>query len=75
MLDRLMQLLEVPWKPETGYSLKHIDDATFMPGRCAAVTLRSEVIGTVGVLHPDVIKAFELNLPLCALEINIERFV
>lgn len=68
-----MQVLDVPWK--TGYTLKHIDDATFMPGRCAAITVNNKVIGTVGVLHPDVIKAFELNLPCCALEINLEPFV
>jgi phenylalanyl-tRNA synthetase beta chain len=73
VLDRLMQLLEVPWK--SGYHLEHIDDASFMPGRCAAVHVHGKVIGTVGVLHPDVIQNFELNLPCCALEINIESFV
>ncbi|CAF0977682.1 unnamed protein product [Brachionus calyciflorus] len=73
VLDKIMQALEVPWK--TGYELKHIDDPTFMPGRCAAVHANGKVIGTVGVLHPDVIHSFELNLPCCALEINIEPFL
>ena len=103
VLDRMMQVLDVPWK--TGYSLKHIDgtlsicisyiclflnkkfefktsfcesfiDPTYMPGRCAAVHLANgTVIGTLGVLHPDVIHNFELNLPCCALEINIEPFL
>lgn len=73
VLDRIMQLLETQWK--NGYHLEHIDDSTFMPGRCAAVHSFGKVIGTVGVLHPDVIQNFELNLPCCALEINIETFV
>lgn len=73
VLDKIMQSLEVPWK--TGYELKHTEDPTFMPGRCAAVYAYGKVIGTVGVLHPDVIHNFELNLPCCALEINIEPFL
>ena len=77
VLDRLMQLVEVPWKSGAGggYELKHIDDSTFMPGRCAAVNVHGKRIGTVGVLHPDVIKAYELNLPCCALELNVEPFL
>jgi len=74
VLDRMMQVLNVPWK--TGYSLKHIEDPTYMPGRCAAVHLANgTIIGTLGVLHPDVIHNFELNLPCSALEINIEPFL
>jgi len=73
VLDRLMQVLNVPW--QTGYHLEHFEDATFMHGRCAKIHVKDRgVIGTVGVLHPDVIHNFELNLPCCALEINIEPF-
>lgn len=83
VLGRLMQLLEVPFivstekqtTTKTGYTLKHVDNTTYMPGRCAAIYVGDKVIGHVGVLHPDVIMAFELNLPCCALEINIESFV
>lgn len=50
-----------------------------MPGRCAEIRAKvgdkEHIIGTVGVLHPDVIHNFELNLPCCALEINIEPFL
>lgn len=73
VLDRLMQVLESGWK--TDYYLKHIEDPTFMPGRCAAIHAKGQVIGTVGVLHPQVIHNFELNLPTCALEINLEPFL
>jgi phenylalanyl-tRNA synthetase beta chain len=55
-------------------------DPTFFPGRAAEIVLRkgerSEVVlGILGVLHPDVLAKFDLNLPVCALEINIEPFV
>lgn len=53
-----------------------IKDSTYMPGRCAAIHLANgTIIGTLGVLHPDVIHNFELNLPCSALEINIEPFL
>jgi phenylalanyl-tRNA synthetase beta subunit len=29
----------------------------------------------MGVLHPDVVKAFDLHLPVSVVEINIEPFV
>lgn len=46
-----------------------------MPGRCASIEVNGKSIGIVGVVHPDVIHNFELNMPCCALEINIEPFL
>ena len=73
VLDRLMQVLEAKWK--TDYHLEHINDPTYMPGRCAAIHYKGKVIGNLGVLHPQTIHNFELNLPCCALEINLEPFL
>lgn len=73
VLDRLMQVLETPWN--TDYHLEKIEDPTFMPGRCAAIHAKGQVIGTLGVVHPQVIHNFELNMPCCALEINLEPFL
>jgi phenylalanyl-tRNA synthetase beta chain len=79
VLDRLMQVLGIPCK--SGYHLEHTEDSTFMPGRCASIILTSpssmgqQSIGKIGVLHPEVVHQYELNLPCCALEINIEHFV
>ena len=50
-------------------------DATFFPGRCADILVRGQKIGTLGVLHPDVVTKFELGLPCAALEITIEPFL
>ncbi|GIY41371.1 phenylalanine--tRNA ligase beta subunit [Caerostris extrusa] len=77
ILDRVMQLLDVPVSSETtsGYSIKAYDNPTFFPGRCATVMVDEKIIGTLGVLHPEAITNFDLNMPCSALEINIEPFV
>ncbi|GFO42266.1 phenylalanine--tRNA ligase beta subunit [Plakobranchus ocellatus] len=77
LLDRVMQLLEVPYggPEDVGYRLKASDDPTFFPGRCAEVVAKGQVIGRLGVLHPDVITKFDLNMPCSALEITIEPFL
>lgn len=50
-------------------------DPTFFPQRCAEIVCYGETIGKMGVLHPDVLSKFELNIPCSAMEINIEPFV
>ncbi|XP_078696780.1 phenylalanine--tRNA ligase beta subunit-like [Branchiostoma floridae x Branchiostoma belcheri] len=76
LLDRFMQLLEVPYSKEgSGYFIRAADDPTFFPGRCAEVVVRAQVVGKLGVLHPDVITKFELNNPCAALEINLEALL
>ena len=46
----------------------------YCPGRCAEVYAWGELIGKLGVLHPDVITSFELNMPAAAMEISLEYF-
>ncbi|KAI5749628.1 hypothetical protein M8J76_008848 [Diaphorina citri] len=75
LLDRVMQLLQIPLDKTEGYCIQAADNATFFPQRCADVMLRGSKIGTMGVLHPEVLGKFELTLPCSILEINIEPFV
>jgi len=78
LLDRVMQLLEVPMsasKSSGGYFLRSSDDPTYFQGRAAEIVAYGQVIGRMGVLHPEVVTGFELNLPCSALEINIEPFL
>lgn len=51
-----------------------IDD-TFFPKRAAEILWRGNRIGKIGVLHPEVINAFDLPLPCSVMEMNIEPFV
>lgn len=79
LLDRIMQLLEVPRSTgsnsSAGYYLRGAEDPTFFPGRCAEIVAYGMVIGHVGVLHPETLAKFDLNIPAAALEINIEPFL
>jgi len=52
----------------------HIDP-TYFEGRCAEIICKGKVIGKLGVLHPEVLENFELNLLGAALEISIEHFL
>jgi phenylalanyl-tRNA synthetase beta chain len=76
LLDRVMQLLEVPnAEDSSGYQLRQGSDPALFPGRAADVVAYGQVVGSLGVVHPEVITAFELTLPCSAIEINIEPFL
>lgn len=75
LLDRVMQLLEVPWKGENGYVLEATEDSAYFPGRCANIQYKGVTIGKIGVLHPNVLQAYELTNPCAVFEITIEPFV
>uniref|UniRef100_A0A8I6ASF2 Phenylalanine--tRNA ligase beta subunit n=1 Tax=Rattus norvegicus TaxID=10116 RepID=A0A8I6ASF2_RAT len=76
LLDRIMQLLDVPPGEESGgYVIKASAGSAFFPGRCAEIFVGGQSIGKLGVLHPDVITKFELTMPCSSLEINIEPFL
>ncbi|VDI26230.1 phenylalanyl-tRNA synthetase beta chain, partial [Mytilus galloprovincialis] len=76
LLDRVMQLLEVPIvQSEHGYYIKSCKDATYFEGRCAEIIYNNSVIGKIGVLHPEVLKEFELTNPCSCMEFSIEPFL
>ena len=60
---------------DTSTTLVSSIDSTFLQGRCAEVHARGEVIGKLGVIHPEVITTFDLGMPAAAIEINIEPFL
>lgn len=79
LLDRLMQLLEVPPASSPndpdGYYLRGCEDETYFPERCAEVVACGMPVGRLGVLHPETVTKFELTLPCAAMEINLEPFL
>ncbi|WFC96802.1 phenylalanine--tRNA ligase [Malassezia brasiliensis] len=107
LLDKLMLTLSIPridrndTTAKVGYYLKETDDATFFPGRAAAIFLRRTFdnpdgrsaldslpelrkaldeggdaqVGTLGVVHPEVLQHFDLFFPCSALEFNLEAFL
>jgi len=76
LLDRVMQIVEIPFTQYPhGYSLRATHDPTYFEGRCAEIVCKGKVIGRLGVLHPEVLENFELNLLGAAIEISIEHFL
>ncbi len=63
------------WKLFTHNNTNFVLDPTFFPGRCAEINSKGIVIGKLGVLHPDVLSEFDLNMPAAAMEIDIEPFL
>ncbi|KAF7258000.1 hypothetical protein EG68_08208 [Paragonimus skrjabini miyazakii] len=82
-----MQLLSVRWAGTSAtapfgdqapmYDLEATADPTYFSGRCADVVLGStrRVVGRLGVIHPDVLRNFELTMPCSALELDLEVFL
>ncbi len=65
------------------YFIRPSSNPVFFPAIAADVVVRAadkaseEVVGSFGVVHPDVLskKAFDVKWPCSALELNIESFV
>lgn len=80
LLDRLMQMMR--YTPGTGprtYRLVESDIPTFFAGRGASVFATNSEgkeieLGAIGVLHPDVLKAFELPFVCSYFEIDASFF-
>ncbi|KAF2757913.1 phenylalanyl-tRNA synthetase [Pseudovirgaria hyperparasitica] len=62
-----------------GFWIEEVEDKTFFHGHGAEIHLRlggkEHVIGSFGILHPSVLKHYELPYPVSALEINLEVFL
>jgi len=47
----------------------------FLPGRHAWVEYKGEVVGEFGIVHPQVLKNFDIPFPVSVLDLNIECLV
>ncbi|KAJ2238199.1 phenylalanine--tRNA ligase subunit beta [Coemansia sp. RSA 1722] len=84
LLDTVMQALYVAHTSAgssvSGYYLEEAENPTYLSGRSANVVFvnaegRKIVLGSIGVIHPEVLGHFELDYPVSAFEINIEPFL
>ena len=48
------------------------EDKKYFPKRGANVMLEGKKVGTIGVLHPQVIEDFQLKNPISCLELDFE---
>ncbi|KAF3922810.1 hypothetical protein ABW21_db0202231 [Orbilia brochopaga] len=83
LLDRVMAMLPAVFVDreggKDGYWIEELKSETYFPGRAAEIWYRKRgketTIGNFGVLHPSVLKAFEIMYPVSVLEINVEVFL
>lgn len=67
------------------YTVRHGSDPVFFPGMAVDVVLQyldttgsvasEDVIGTFGVVHPEVLSKFGVDYPCSALELNLEKLM
>jgi phenylalanyl-tRNA synthetase beta chain len=74
LVDRMMQVLGVK-KGSKGYEIKESQNPTFFAGRQAELIFKGKVVGSFGIIHPEVLEKFEINFPCSALEFNLEEFL
>ena len=48
------------------------DNPMFHPGRTAKITVNGKTLGTIGQIHPNVCKNYEIDVPCYAGEINFD---
>lgn len=69
VLERSAEVLSVDAKLEFGEVSS--DDGFLRPGRASAITLRGEVLGFVGELHPYLMERLEMDGSVYALELDL----
>ncbi len=57
------------------YKLVSADHPSFFDGRCAKIMVKGKKIGIFGEIHPEVLNNFELENPVGAFEIEVEKLL
>lgn len=68
ILDYLLKMLNTP------YTLKESSAEGFIEGRTASIVVNNENIGNFGELHPETLRAWNIKMPVVALEISLDSF-
>ena len=70
VLDHIMKKFGIS---NSEYSIWESDNPTFFGKMQAEVTLEGQLIGNLGILHPNVNKAYKIKTPCAVLELNVEK--
>ena len=54
------------------YTLKEIDDPRFIKGRSASVYIQDKQVGVFGEIHPRVLIAWDIEVPVVVCEFNLD---
>ncbi len=67
VLDAFMESIGIE------YNLKAANYPSFIEGRCAEILVNSKSIGTIGEIHPQVLENWNLEKPVAAFELDVEK--
>mmetsp|Transcript_14943 Transcript_14943/g.23657 ORF Transcript_14943/g.23657 Transcript_14943/m.23657 type:complete len:598 (-) Transcript_14943:248-2041(-) len=77
LLRRVMDMNGVSFDSKNsgkGYYLKESSNPAYFQGRRADVYVDGKCIGTLGIVHPEVLDNFNVKSPCSAIELDIEGF-
>ncbi|CAI9114782.1 OLC1v1015583C1 [Oldenlandia corymbosa var. corymbosa] len=79
LVDRIMEVTGTAFEEtpgdNTGYYIKASDEPEFLSGRQADIIYKGKKIGTFGIVHPEVLKNFDIPDPCSFVELNLESFL
>ncbi|CAN6806061.1 unnamed protein product, partial [Brassica oleracea] len=75
LVDRIMEVMGVPFLPngdKTGY---HINRSEYLPGRQASIIYKGKHIGNFGIVHRQVLNNFDITDSCSFVQMDIEAFL
>ena len=72
LLDYIMTKLGVKPNVEGGYSLRTGHDSSFVENAQIEIIHNNQSVGVMGIIHPKVLKAFELAYPVSMIELDMD---
>jgi len=67
ILDYLTKMLDVK------YEIKETQREGMIDGRTAEISINNKKVGYVGELHPNMLRAFNIKMPISVIEISLEE--
>jgi phenylalanyl-tRNA synthetase beta chain len=69
VLDNLMKMLGIK------YSIKIVNNSSFIDGRVAEIIVNKKPIGFIGEVSPEVLVNFDLKIPITICEISLSKIL
>ncbi len=58
---------------DTKYTIEETDHSSFIKGRVGRVSVKNKKLAYIGEISPEVLKNWELTMPVTSLEINLSE--
>mmetsp|Transcript_10100 Transcript_10100/g.8895 ORF Transcript_10100/g.8895 Transcript_10100/m.8895 type:complete len:185 (-) Transcript_10100:29-583(-) len=72
ILDLVMLKFGMFRNKAKGYDIALSEHPTFLENMQVEISFKGELIGHMGIVHPEVLKNFKIKYPVCALEMHMD---